>query len=99
MTLPVTKTVFRVFRSGGDVLALFPEIPDSVGKPAECMSYQHIGQHGAADYQHCISMTRPALPVEYAELLAELGQIGYRVEVVQRVSHAVHQARAKALAA
>ncbi len=77
--LEKTIVVFRVFRQGGDVLALFPAEPWSGN--GDCSSYQHIGQHGAADYGHCISITRPATPSQYAPLKRELEQIGYNLEV------------------
>lgn len=78
-----TQVVFRVFKDGGDVLALFPfEKHDS----DNCMSYQHVGQHGAADYIHCISITRPATPDEYKKLEQELKSIGYELEIRQRKS-------------
>lgn len=79
--------VIVVFRKwpkseGGDVLALFPyEIEDNVGN---CLSYQHIGQHGAANYGACIARTKPAKPEEYAQLKAELEQIGYVLTIRKR---------------
>ena len=77
-----TLVIFRVDRRPPhDVYALLPEIPASPG----CVtSYQHIGQHGAADYGHCIATSRPATPEEYADLAAELRQIGYSLDIRQR---------------
>jgi hypothetical protein len=76
-----TVVVFRKFKNGGDVLALFPEIPEVNGC---CLSYQHIGQHGSADYSHCISITTPANPQEHRALRQELENMGYRLEVRQK---------------
>ena len=79
---PTTVVVFRTFKDGGDVIALFPTLvnyPDGA-----CESYQHVGQHGAADYAHCVKITRVATPEEYAPLKAELESIGYRLEVRAR---------------
>lgn len=71
-----TRVIFRTFRHGGDVIALFPSIPwDRQG--FSVTSYQHIGQHGAADYSGVIRATRPATPSEYEELYDELVRIGY----------------------
>jgi hypothetical protein len=54
-----------------DVFALMPEIPtDMYGD--YCVCYQHIGQHGSANYHLCIRASKPASPEEYAELKAEL---------------------------
>jgi hypothetical protein len=57
-----------------DVFALMPEIPtDMYGDYCAC--YQHIGQHGGADYHHCIRTSKPASPAEYAKLKAEIEKI------------------------
>ena len=53
----------------GGIIALFPEVP---GSPGFCSSYEHIGQHGSADYGYVISKTTPATPEEYAGLKREL---------------------------
>ena len=69
--LPV---IYRTWKDHGDVMALFPTIPES----NYCvMSYQHVGQHGGADYTGCIAMTRPATEEEYTPLHQELISIGY----------------------
>lgn len=77
-----TKVVFRKYKNG-DILALFPnEIADPLGN---CLSYEHIGQHGAATYGYCIEMTKPAKPSEYQELYNELTRVvGYRLDVKVR---------------
>lgn len=77
-----TTVVFRKFKKGGDILALFP---NEVNYPdGSCESYQHVGQHGAADYSHCISATVPAKPEEYAPLARELTSIGYNLAIRKR---------------
>lgn len=74
-----TKVIFRKFKDGGDIIALFPEF---VNYPDGCIeSYQHLGQHGAADYSHCIAISKPASVKEYAPLKAELERIGYKLEI------------------
>lgn len=75
LEIPKTKVIFRKFKQGGDIIALFPE----QGNRANQMvgSYMHIGQHSDADYIGVIAATTPAKESEYAELLAELKQIGY----------------------
>ena len=75
-----TQVMFRLWR--GDVIALFPyEIADMKGN---CLSYQHVGQHGAADYQEIISESIPAIPAEYVGLQAELDNSGYHLEIIKR---------------
>jgi hypothetical protein len=74
--------VFRVWKAKPrTVLALFPSIDAGNGR---CQSYEHIGQHCAADYQGCIATSRPAQPVEYKELYEELTRIGYELRVNKR---------------
>ncbi len=92
----VTPTVFRVFPEG-DVIALFPTIPD--GSYGQCCSYLHVGQHGAADYGHVIRMTRRAEPGEYADLLRELASIGYDPRPYVREQPWMHRKRMEGHAA
>lgn len=76
--METTIVVFRKFRND-EVIALFPHPAGGA-----CISYQHIGQHGEANYATCIAITEPTVPHEYAELKAELENIGYVLEVRQR---------------
>jgi hypothetical protein len=48
------------------------------------MSYQHIGQHGAADPHHVIISTIPATPSDCVDLMQEMGCIGYNLKPVKR---------------
>lgn len=66
---PVT-VVFRRY-ADGSILALFPFIPFTAN--GECTSYQRIGQHGAANYMHCIhDTTEPDGEIQDSEALCEL---------------------------
>ena len=86
-----TPVVYRRFPNG-EVVALFPSLPG--GRFGECLSYLHIGQHGAADYGHAIRTTEPAAAAECAELQAELVQIGYDdLRVYRREQPWMHRAR------
>jgi hypothetical protein len=77
-----TPVIFRVFKDGGDVVALFPEF---VNYPDGCVeSYQRMGQHGAANYSHCMKVSRPATANESAALKRELESIGYNLKVQTR---------------
>lgn len=72
----MTNVVFRKFKDDGEIIALFPGI--RWNPPGyDIASYMHIGQHGGADYGHVVSISQPAKPEEYKELLAELVGIGY----------------------
>lgn len=70
-----TQAIFRTYRRGGDVIALFPDELDRL--PGCVTAYQHVGQHTAASYNNVIASTRLATPSEYAELYDELARIGY----------------------
>ena len=77
-----TIVIFRKFIDQGDVIALFPaEINYPIGN---CESYQHVGQHGRADYNHCIDITTAATPKEYKALKRELEGLGYDLDVKKR---------------
>jgi hypothetical protein len=83
----VTPVVFRAFPQG-EVIALFPAIAG--GRCGQCSSYMHVGQHGAADYGHVISITRPAELDEYEPLLRELVEVGYAPQVCLRERPWIH---------
>ncbi|MCK5608450.1 hypothetical protein KAR91_41600 [Candidatus Pacearchaeota archaeon] len=79
-TAEQTRVVFRKFKEG-DIIALFPELSEG-GAGVE--SYMHVGQHSSADYNGCISMTKPAAPEEYKALAIELESIGYNLLIRKR---------------
>jgi hypothetical protein len=87
--------LFRRFPDG-DVIALFPYLPACALNSWYCMSYMHIGQHGAAD-PRIVYDTRPARPREYAALKAELIRIGYRLAIRRRIPLDAHARRSAAL--
>lgn len=80
-----TKVIFRKFIKGGDVIALFPELAGDM-KPDTCMSYQHVGQHGAASVRLMCDGTIPAKREEWRPLAQELRRIGYKLRIVNRFS-------------
>lgn len=89
-----TPVIFRKWpkSEGGGVIALFPTIPaDWAGR--YCQSYEHVGQHGGADYHGVVRQTTPAKPDEYADLASELTGIGYDLVPYSRATPAMHVAR------
>lgn len=95
----ITPVIFRVWpkSEGGDVIALFPTIPnDRMGY--ECMSFMHVGQHGGADCGGVIARTRAAKPDEYAALKRELESVPYeyKLKVYAREARGLRAARMKA---
>jgi hypothetical protein len=90
-----TTVVFRAWRGGNKgIIALFPELAaDSEG---HCDAYEHIGQHGGADYDGVIAQTRPATPAEYADLAAELTRIGYDLKIIARATPRMRDERERA---
>lgn len=81
----LTAVAFRRWPNG-DIIAIMPEIPGT--SPYDCRMYEHVGQHSAGDISLVMQRTRAAKPVEYAELLHELEQIGYQVRVIARPNQA-----------
>jgi len=79
-----TKVIFRKFKKGDDIIALFPEIEYNHDK-ALCMSYMHVGQHDSSAYA-LVYNTKPAKPEEYADLLAEIEGLGYNLDVKQKIT-------------
>jgi hypothetical protein len=94
-----TAVVFRRWDDpSGDVIALFPELPaDNDGK--YCCAYEHIGQHGGADYHGVIANTVPAPAKEAARLARELELIGYWLRPVRRATRRHHERRLAAAGA
>ena len=71
----MTKVIFRTFLDSGDVIALFPEeIENGEGM---CQSYMHVGQHGPAEYEGCLTISKPATVKEFQSLQLELERLGY----------------------
>lgn len=77
------RIIFRYWPEAKDVIAF---MPDSETNPGRVLSYEHIGQHGEADYGGLLPVTRPATPAEYADLLAELVSIGYDPIICKRLT-------------
>ena len=77
-----TDVIFRKDYRG--VFAMFPYLiatPDG-----HVTSYMHVGQHFSADYNYCIMKSKPAKPEEYADLMAELEQVGYNLRIIQKIN-------------
>ncbi len=83
-----TVVVFRRWISG-DIVALFPYEPhDNSG--IYCVSYERIGQHGAADYEGVVSRTGIAYSSDsdVKNLIAELERVGYDLKIQCRAPNA-----------
>jgi hypothetical protein len=82
-----TMVIFRVWKPTADdtqgVIALFVCDVDA-DRPYLCNSYEHVGQHGMADYNHVISRTRPATPADAIDLADELKDRGYMLSTRRR---------------
>ena len=70
-----TRVIFRMLK--GECIAIFPQIPGDTNARVTCLSYMHLGQHGAACVNLTGSYTAPATQDQYAPLLRELRSIGY----------------------
>mgnify|MGYP001570170432 CR=1 FL=1 len=93
-----TPVLFRMMKDSDEpwLIALFPTLPGT-NAPSTCLSYMHVGQHAAANLRSLMRHGRAAKPSEYAALAKELRQIGYNLDVKQRVSPAMDRARYAAL--
>lgn len=92
----ITKVIFRQFKDRGhEVIAFFPELPGDYDART-CMSYLRIGQHGSASTL-LVQETIPAHPSNYADLKAELENLGYKLQVVYRFTRAHYEMRRAAL--
>lgn len=87
-----TLVVFRRWHDTGSIIALFPEIPSDINGYF-CEAYEHLGQHGGADYHGVMQATRPVTEEEAAGLANELTRIGYNLQPIKRASQTVHERR------
>ena len=71
---------------------MFPEIPTDIFG-YYCEAYEHVGQHGGANYYGVIQATRPADEQASATLSEELTRIGYKLKPIKRASQTVHESR------
>ena len=78
-----TKVIFRKFKDGEGIIALFPELsyPEFTSKKGLIMDYTYIGQHGECEYNTVMKMTTIAFPKDYEVLKAQLKDLGYDLEV------------------
>ena len=90
--METTLVAFRRWRDNGSIIALFPEIPSDI-HGYFCEAYEHVGQHGGADYHGVVKATRPATDEEAASLAQELVRIGYNLQPIKRASQSVHERR------
>ena len=96
----ITKVIFRTFKKGGEVIALFPELAGD-NQLGTCSSYQHTGQHGAASTGLVSAFpcpTKPSTPDEIKPLKNELEKIGYNLKIVSKFSRSDFEARRQQLA-
>jgi hypothetical protein len=72
------KTTFK-----GNVTAVFPYLQHS--KESDYIeAYTREGQHHACSREWVLSNSRPSTEIEYADLKAELENIGYNLRVIKR---------------
>lgn len=87
-----TFVIFRKWKDTGTVIALFPTIPSDL-YGWQCLSYEHIGQHGGADFHGVMQATTPANRQETLSLRRELRQRGYRLAPIKRTTAQMHEQR------
>jgi len=94
-----TVTHFRRFREG-DLIALFPY--EAATRDARmCVSYQFMGEHGPADYEGILKITRPVKSrhPDAIELAKRLRSRGYVLDIRDRApsSYEAYRQRAKGM--
>ena len=80
----VTKVIFRKWKKGGGVIALFPELSASTKPEEECLSYELVGEHGAANISQVMKASFEASSKESAPLREVLEEKGYNLREVKR---------------
>ncbi len=89
-----TKVIFRQWKIGCGIIAMFPELAcDTIGY--NCESFEHVGQHGAASPNIVTKDTKPANLDDGAvkRLIKELTDRGYNLEIVKRFRYKHQQIR------
>jgi hypothetical protein len=86
------SVVFRRWKDSGTIIALFPELPADI-HGWYCDAFEHVGQHGGADYSGVIQATTPADLTEASDLAEELTRIGYKLRPIRRASWRHHERR------
>ena len=76
------EVIFRK-EKGGDILAVFPYLIADIEN--NMTGYAHIGQHGPISYEYYLTTKRAKSPAEYADLLAEIKQIGYNPKIIKKI--------------
>jgi hypothetical protein len=88
--------VFRKWKNGS-LIALFPELPADI-HGRYCDAFEHVGQHGGADYFGVIQQTKPCSLDDATDLITELRTIGYELKPIRRTSHVHHERRRRTAA-
>lgn len=79
-----TKVIFLINEHGDeghDLYASFPELIEELGNANTC--YSEIGQHSTVFCEY-IEESREATKEEYSELLSELEQLGYNLQILNK---------------
>lgn len=83
-TEPITDVIFRQFKQGYDLIAIFPHVGEI---NHGVLTYMHVGQHSAADYDTLLRNTKLVRDATvYEDLRNELTDIGYRLNIIARQS-------------
>lgn len=80
-----TDVMFRIDKSKDFKGTIFAILPHNAFDPKGYITiYQHVGQHSARDYNHCLKTSKPAKKSEYKDLKKEMESFGYNFNVVRR---------------
>lgn len=80
------KVIFRKFKDfNKEVVAMFPEVPSTIGKPHEFDSYMRVGGWGACT-EYVIGITTPATEDECKAVKEDLEKMGFNLEIRKRIT-------------
>ena len=78
------KMIFKKdINNNNEIVAFMPY--EFVNWQGHFTCYVHNGQHGACDYDYYLSCKK-ATKEEYKDLLTELKNIGYEIEIIQKIN-------------
>ena len=80
----ITEVIFRVDTTKDFKGTVFALLPYEIERNGTVTSYQHVGQHSTADYNHCVKTSKLAKESEYTDLKKEMESLGYNIKVIKK---------------
>lgn len=77
------KIIFKKDKKDGEIIAFMPY--DIQNWKGNFTCYAHLGQHGVCNYDYYLDCKK-ATKEEYQNLYNELKNIGYEIEIIQKIN-------------